>query len=380
MNALSASSPQDLSVVAVGASAELPVHRGAIAGGWWAGVRPRAAARTAVACAVTLSVVAAALAALGAARPVKLFLLLGTGAVLGQLWPRLRRLLAVCTGVLALVALNPVFGGAFAGLVGLLAVLRRRAWPFAAALLGGALVLPKMAFWRHYHQPGAWNWINEPSLALALFAGALWWRARVDGARAREAGQGDAPPADALSFLLLYFMPGHAAFPMAFSPRALRRHDGRAGDPAPDLRAIAALLGWFVLKAASLFLLRTLAPAGFLRDLGEADVLGRSRAELWCVVLASYVELYLTLAATADVPVLIARLYGWSLPDPFRGALLAWNPLELWRRWGLYNRALLLQLVYFPLGGGKRHRYRNVMLTFLGSAVLLHSGWFGSKY
>src|SRR5580704_8974426 len=67
-------------------------------------------------------------------------------------------------------------------------------------------------------------------------------------------------------------------------------------------------------------------------------------------------------------------------PSPFRFALLAWNPVELWRRWGIYNRKLLLTLVYFPLGGNQRHRTRNVLLTFLASALLLHTGWFGSKY
>ena len=47
---------------------------------------------------------------------------------------------------------------------------------------------------------------------------------------------------------------------------------------------------------------------------------------------------------------------------------------------GIYNRHVLLQLVYLPLGGGRRRKYLNVMLTFLASALLLHSGWFGSKY
>ncbi|MES1208409.1 MAG: hypothetical protein ABUS79_20925, partial [Pseudomonadota bacterium] len=88
----------------------------------------------------------------------------------------------------------------------------------------------------------------------------------------------------------------------------------------------------------------------------------------------------LMLAASADIPILITRLYGWPLPNPFRAALLAWNPIEMWRRWGIYNRQILLTLVYFPLGGNRRHRYRNIVLTFLASALVLHTGWFGSRY
>src|SRR5262249_28835576 len=81
----------------------------------------------------------------------------------------------------------------------------------------------------------------------------------------------------------------------------------------------------------------------------------------------------------ADLAILVARLYGWPLASPFRFALLAWNPSELWRRWGLYNRKWLLQMFYFPLGGSQRHRTLNVMATFLGSALVLHTGWFGAK-
>lgn len=339
---------------------------------WPQRARLWAVVRAALASAVVLVVVAVGLAWLGAARPPRLFVLLGLGAVAAQAWPAGRRVVALGTGGTALVLLNPTFGVVFAGAVGLLALCRRRLLPFAIVLLLGALVLPKMAFSRHYHEPGTWNWINEPSLALALFVSALWWRARASSTAAHD-------PDDAGSFLLLYFLPGQAAFPMAFSPGVLERSAPRCED-ALDLTALARVLSWFVAKAVALVILHRLAPHGLLRDLVTADLTRLGVANLWLIVVASYVELYLTLAVTADVPVLLARLYGWSVPAPFRAALLAWNPIELWRRWGLYNRALLLQLVYFPLGGSERHRYRNVMLTFLASALLLHSGWFGSKY
>lgn len=361
--------------MALGAPAKLASSPAPLSLRWPERARVRAVAGTAVAATVTLSVVAAALAALHAARPATLFALLGLGAVAVQAWPRARRLLALGTGVAALVVLNPTFGAVFAGLVGVLALCRRRAWLFAALLLAGAIVLPKTAFSRHYHQPGYWDWINEPSLALALFASGLWWRAR---AGRRDGGAG--PADDAVSFLLLYFLPGQAAFPMVFSPTVLERHQQPPVARSPDLSALAPLLAWFVAKAVALILLRRWLPHGFLHQLVSSDVARLRVRDLWLIVGASYVELYLTLATTADVPVLVARLFGWSLPAPFRAALLAWNPVELWRRWGLYNRALLLQLVYFPLGGGERHRYRNVMLTFLASAAFLHSGWFGSKY
>jgi len=147
-----------------------------------------------------------------------------------------------------------------------------------------------------------------------------------------------------------------------------------------DFRGVANLLGAFVAKAAALAAIQALGPHVLLRSLTAPDAAGLSWAHLWGVVGLSYAETYLALAVGADIPVLVGRLYGWPLPAPFRAPFLAASPIELWRRWGIYNRRLLLDLVYYPLGGSRAHRYRNVVLTFLASALVLHSGWFGSKY
>jgi D-alanyl-lipoteichoic acid acyltransferase DltB (MBOAT superfamily) len=155
-----------------------------------------------------------------------------------------------------------------------------------------------------------------------------------------------------------------------------------------DLFRARSLEARGVLTALLLVALKGLAHAALARWLPSASygaldatrAATASRAELWGVVLVGYLDLALTLSGTADLAILVARLYGWPMASPFRWALLAWNPAELWRRWGLYNRKWLLQQVYFPLGGGTRHKVLNVMATFLGSALLLHTGWFGSKY
>ena len=36
--------------------------------------------------------------------------------------------------------------------------------------------------------------------------------------------------------------------------------------------------------------------------------------------------------------------------------------------------------MYFPLGGNRRHVYRNILCTFLASALLLHTGFLGSPW
>jgi hypothetical protein len=317
----------------------------------------------------TTAVIGVAGAAIGEGLPFHLLVLFAGGALFAHARPEWRIGIAASVGLVALALMNPVFSAYFIVLVGALTVTRRHAVPFTVVLVTLAIVLPKMAFARHYHQPGYWNWINEPTLTLALFVSALWLRARAQAKRG-----GSTPREDALSFTLYYLFPSHAANPIVVSPALLSR------ECWIDVRGILALLGWFVAKVVALVALRQLGPGAFLSALERGDVDALPPVQLWSRVIASYVETCLSLAASADIPILIGRLFGFRLPDPFRFPLLAWNPVELWRRWGIYNRNVLLQLVYYPLGGSRRRKYLNVMVTFLASALLLHSGWFGSKY
>ncbi|MFL5307654.1 MAG: hypothetical protein ACJ8F1_20710 [Polyangia bacterium] len=307
--------------------------------------------------------------AIGEQLPAPVLVVLGVGALCAHYRPRWRVALACASGLIALAMVNPVFSVYFTALVAALTWTRLRARPFIVVLVAAAILAPKSAFSFRYHQPGYWNWINEPSLTLALLVSAMWLRRRP-----RPGTADPAPSTDPMAFALSYLFPSHAMNPMPYSPALL------AAEPHLDRRAILVLLGWFVAKALALLALRAVGPPGFLSGLGPADVATLGSGELWGLVIGSYLETYLSLAATADIPVLIGRLFGFRLPDPFRFALLAWNPIELWRRWGIYNRHVLMQLVYIPLGGGTRRKYLNVLLTFLASALVLHSGWFGSKY
>ncbi|HEY6475379.1 MAG TPA: hypothetical protein VI456_02290 [Polyangia bacterium] len=322
-----------------------------------------------VAIALTAGAVAALGPRLGIRPPPATLIVVALGALVVHLVPARAFELTALAGTLALGVRNPPYALFHLALVAALFVARRKTFALATVVTVLALWLPKHLFVSHYHHPAVYDWINEPSLVLVLFVTASWWRARRDGRLPR--GAEAASPA---AWALPYLFPGHALNPMVFSPAdVFRRRAFDARDVVTGLLLVAS-------KALAHTVIVHLFGNASYSLLDPARLAVASRAELWEVVAFGYVDLVVTLSGTADVAVLLARLYGWPMASPFRFALLAWNPVELWRRWGIYNRKLLLSLVYFPLGGSRRHRYRNVMLTFLASALLLHSGWFGSKY
>lgn len=105
-----------------------------------------------------------------------------------------------------------------------------------------------------------------------------------------------------------------------------------------------------------------------------------SRAALWGCIVLTYLHWFVLISAKFDLMIALFRFFGVDADDNFRWPLLATSPVELWRRWNIYNRKLLLKWVYFPLGGKHRYVYRNILATFLASALLLHTGYLGSPW
>jgi hypothetical protein len=319
--------------------------------------------------AVTIGAVAALGPLLGIRPSPPTLAVLALGALVVHFAPGRAFEVTALTGLLALAAANRPYALYHAAFVGLLFVARNGTWGLAALLGLLAIWLPKHLFAAHYHHPTVYGWINEPSLVLVLFVTACWWRTRRDD-RLPPAAKTASP----LAWAVMYLFPGHALNPMVFSPGDVFRARRL------DVRGIGGGLLLIALKAAAHAVIGQFFAQASYAALDVARMATLSRGALWEVVSINYLDLVVTLSGTSDVAILLARLYGWPMPSPFRLALLAWNPVELWRRWGIYNRKLLLTLVYFPLGGKQRHRTRNVLATFLASALLLHTGWFGSKY
>ena len=154
----------------------------------------------------------------------------------------------------------------------------------------------------------------------------------------------------------------------------------RWGFGADTLRRGFAALSWVAVKIPCvLWLERAVLPGwGYAR--GFEALHAAPRAELWACALVSYVHWALLISLKFDLLAGLFRFFGVNVDDNFRWPLLATSPVDLWRRWNIYNRRLLLKFVYFPLGGNRAHVYRNIFATFLGSALILHTGYCGSPW
>jgi hypothetical protein len=239
---------------------------------------------------------------------------------------------------------------------------------FWCGLLGGVVLLPKAIQTGFHLEHGSWLDVNQ-NLFTGLFLRYAYYF--------YERQRGLVPPGrfwEHLAYMLfipqitgmLNFPPSEMGERWGFEFRALRRG--------------FVLLGWVVLEIpVVLWLEQTALPAwGYSR--GYVALRAAPLGGVWACLLLSYLYWALLESTKFNLMVALFRFFGVNVDDNFNFPLLATSPVQLWRRWNIYNRKLLLKFVYFPLGGNRRHVYRNILLTFLASALLLHTGFLGSPW
>ena len=225
------------------------------------------------------------------------------------------------------------------------------------------LIAHDLAYWH--------NWLDATGLAFLGLGSFYYWRERRDNR---------IPPFTSLQWFGYFLFPSNPLNPINIAPSDF------ISKQSLTLLWLEAWKGLLLaaLKAGTIYGLRTYLGQSYYHRWNVEDFsetwFHLKLWQVWSHLFLTYFSYVLWLSATADVVVSLARFYGLNLPYNYRWALLAWNPVELWRRWAIYNRRLLLKTVYFPFGGRDRHVYRNILLTFLASALVLHSGWFGSRY
>jgi len=177
---------------------------------------------------------------------------------------------------------------------------------------------------------------------------------------------GRAEPQSLAAFLLaMFFFPtfvnGPVEVPREFAAawvgpeRAIRRAAVRDG-------VARVALGVAKLLAVAL----ALPPnwTTLLESAGDAPALA-----LWGWSLLLYVWFFLSFSAWTDVGIGLGLLCGHRVPENFHSPWLARDTADFWRRWHVTFGIWLRDYVYIPLGGRRRHRALNVLVTFLVSAA-----------
>lgn len=130
-----------------------------------------------------------------------------------------------------------------------------------------------------------------------------------------------------------------------------------------------------------------LLAAGMALKIGVADVLsqfsqnafaspgGLTTATAWTSLYAFAFQLYADFWGYSTMAVGLALLFGLELPANFNTPYLSGGIQDFWRRWHITLSIWFRDYVYIPLGGNRRRRDLNLLIT-MGLAGLWHgAGW-----
>jgi alginate O-acetyltransferase complex protein AlgI len=130
-----------------------------------------------------------------------------------------------------------------------------------------------------------------------------------------------------------------------------------------------------------------LLAAGMGLKIGVADVLAQfaqnsfaspsdlTTATAWAGLYAYAFQLYADFWGYSTMAVGLALLFGLELPENFNTPYLSGGIQEFWRRWHITLSIWFRDYVYIPLGGNRRRRDLNLLIT-MGLAGLWHgAGW-----
>lgn len=149
----------------------------------------------------------------------------------------------------------------------------------------------------------------------------------------------------------------HGPFLSQFDDLPLRPSRAHLG---PAIRRIGQAL---VKGALAGVMLSLLWPAGVLLDPFAHPVWRVALSIVWAAS-----TFYVGFSGYADLSVGAGHLFGLTLPESFAplGKLLRTTRVrDFWRNWNLTTAAWLVEYVYTPLGGFRRHPLRNTVLTMI---------------
>ena len=85
----------------------------------------------------------------------------------------------------------------------------------------------------------------------------------------------------------------------------------------------------------------------------------------WLGVLSFALQLFFDFSGYSDMAIGLGLMFGFVIPENFDHPYTSSSMAEFWRRWHISLGAWFRDYVYLPLGGGRSHRVRNVLVVFV---------------
>lgn len=95
----------------------------------------------------------------------------------------------------------------------------------------------------------------------------------------------------------------------------------------------------------------------------------------WLGCIAYTLHIYYDFSGYSDMAIGLGRIFGFHFRENFDMPYISKSITEFWRRWHISLSTWFREYVYIPLGGNRKHVYRNLCVVFLLTGLWHGAAW-----
>ncbi len=107
----------------------------------------------------------------------------------------------------------------------------------------------------------------------------------------------------------------------------------------------------------------------------DGDLAALSTVGAWVGILLYSMQIYFDFSGYSDMAIGMGRIFGFHFYENFNYPYISRSVSEFWRRWHISLGGFFRDYVYIPLGGNRRHLYRNLVIVWFLTGLWHGASW-----
>ena len=95
----------------------------------------------------------------------------------------------------------------------------------------------------------------------------------------------------------------------------------------------------------------------------------------WYGAVLFSIQLYYDFSGYSDMAIGLGRMFGFNFLENFNYPYISKSITEFWRRWHISLGNFFRDYLYFPLGGSRKHKLRNIFIVWLATGLWHGASW-----
>ena len=95
----------------------------------------------------------------------------------------------------------------------------------------------------------------------------------------------------------------------------------------------------------------------------------------WLAILSFTLQIYFDFSGYSDMAIGMGKMLGFNYLENFNYPFISKSITEFWRRWHMSLSTWFNDYVYIPLGGNKKHQFRNILVVWSLTGLWHGASW-----